>query len=73
MPKLLIKFTYQQDQIFEITKPSIVIGRGDDCDLILPNASISKEHVRLTIQDTKIHIEDLGSQNGILHQEQAYQ
>ena len=65
MPKLLIKFTYQQDQIFEITKPTIVIGRGDECDLILPNASISKEHARLTLQDITAHIEDMGSQNGI--------
>jgi hypothetical protein len=65
MPKLLIKFTYQQDRTFEINKGSIVIGRGEECDLILPNASISKEHTKLTVTDEGVFLEDLGSQNGL--------
>lgn len=42
-----------------------VIGRGDDCTLMLPIAKISKRHVRITGSDEGWIIEDLGSRNGV--------
>jgi pSer/pThr/pTyr-binding forkhead associated (FHA) protein len=64
MPRLLIKFTKQQNQIFEF-KETIVIGRGEDCSLILPNASVSREHAKIYIAGDEVILEDIGSQNGI--------
>jgi len=65
MPRLLIKFTSQQNQIFEFDE-AITIGRGEDCSLILPNVSVSREHAKIHIIGEESIIENLGSQNGIL-------
>ncbi|MGE0790049.1 MAG: FHA domain-containing protein [Sandaracinaceae bacterium] len=42
----------------------IVIGRSEDCDVVLPDASVSGRHARLSWRGAKILIEDLGSANG---------
>lgn len=42
-----------------------VIGRGDDCTLMLPIAKISKRHARITGSEDGWVIEDLGSRNGV--------
>ena len=65
MPRLLIKFTNQQNQIFTFDT-TIVIGRGENCSLILPNSSVSREHAKIHISEEDSIIEDLGSQNGLL-------
>ena len=65
MPKLIIKLSNQQDQLFELDKPEILIGRGEECDLILPNISISRVHAKITIANEQAIISDLNSGNGI--------
>jgi DNA-binding NtrC family response regulator len=40
-----------------------VVGRGDDCDLVVPHRSVSRRHARITA-GTPPTIEDLGSANG---------
>jgi transcriptional regulator with PAS, ATPase and Fis domain len=52
------------DQSVQLEKGAIVIGRGKDCDLMLESDSISRQHVRLTVQPDGILVEDLGSTNG---------
>jgi two-component system, NtrC family, response regulator AtoC len=42
----------------------LVLGRDTDCDVPLPDASISRRHARLLVDDD-IRIEDVGSTNGI--------
>ncbi|MEE2830659.1 MAG: FHA domain-containing protein [Myxococcota bacterium] len=45
---------------------SATIGRGEECDLVLPNVSVSRVHARITVLDpTSVQIEDLDSNNGI--------
>jgi pSer/pThr/pTyr-binding forkhead associated (FHA) protein len=41
-----------------------VVGRFADCDLPIPDASISRRHARLTVTGRNVTIEDLGSKNG---------
>jgi len=43
--------------------PSLVVGRGDDCDLRVPARSVSRRHARITLSPTP-SVEDLGSANG---------
>lgn len=43
---------------------NLVIGRSRDCDLTLKDPTVSGRHARLTWQDGKILVEDLGSANG---------
>ena len=65
MPRLLIKFTNQQNQIFSFEN-TILIGRGENCSLVLPNNSVSREHATIHLESEEVFIEDLGSQNGLL-------
>jgi ABC-type multidrug transport system ATPase subunit/ABC-type multidrug transport system permease subunit len=45
-------------------KDAWVIGRGGDCDLVVPEAPVSSHHCRLTHQADGFTLEDLGSTNG---------
>lgn len=51
---------------FSFDHGSYVVGRLDTCDLVLPSASVSREHARLFIEDGRCYIEDLGSANGVV-------
>lgn len=42
----------------------IVIGRSDDCDLVVRDPSVSGRHARLSWRGDQIRLEDLGSANG---------
>jgi pSer/pThr/pTyr-binding forkhead associated (FHA) protein len=41
-------------------------GRGDECQVRLNSAMISRQHCLLRVKDTGISIRDLGSRNGTL-------
>jgi pSer/pThr/pTyr-binding forkhead associated (FHA) protein len=43
-----------------------LVGRGEDCDLVLPSEEVSREHAVLVRRWEGIHIRDLGSKNGVL-------
>jgi hypothetical protein len=47
-----------------VIRESIVIGRGDDCDIIIPDRKISRQHARLQPSSQGIVLEDLDSKNG---------
>src|SRR5690554_1919785 len=51
---------------FSFDHGSYVVGRLDECDVILPSSSVSREHARIFIQDGRCYIEDLGSANGVI-------
>jgi pSer/pThr/pTyr-binding forkhead associated (FHA) protein len=42
-----------------------LVGRGEDCDLVLPSEEVSREHAVLVRRWEGIHIRDLGSKNGV--------
>ena len=65
MFKLLIKVSNQQKQIFSFGT-TIMIGREDQCDLTLPDPSISRQHAQIHVVGEEVIAEDLGSQNGIV-------
>lgn len=49
---------------FDFTGRSIVMGRGDDSDLQLPFADVSRQHAKIIFQDNQYRIVDLESTNG---------
>jgi pSer/pThr/pTyr-binding forkhead associated (FHA) protein len=65
MYKLLIKVSNQQKQLFSFGT-SIMIGREEECNLVLPDPSISRQHAQIHIVGEEVIAEDLGSQNGIV-------
>ena len=49
-----------------IRAANFIIGRDDDCDLVLPDPSVSKRHAEIKTIGEKRIIDDLESDNGIL-------
>lgn len=48
----------------------IVLGRGSDCAVNLPDPYVSNRHARIILQDGKYYITDLGSTNGTILDDQ---
>lgn len=46
------------------TGNSLVLGRGEECDIVIANESISREHLKVTAIPGGIELEDMGSTNG---------
>ena len=45
-------------------KDSTLIGRDDNCDIIIPDRQVSRHHARLVATSDGTKVEDLGSKNG---------
>lgn len=41
-----------------------VLGRSQNCDIIIPGTHVSRQHAELYFQSGKLHVKDLGSSNG---------
>src|SRR4051812_43642981 len=52
---------------FSISREMTVIGRRQDCDLMIPLGEISRKHCRIIRDGETLRIEDLGSSNGTFH------
>ncbi|MCJ7502282.1 MAG: FHA domain-containing protein, partial [Acidobacteriia bacterium] len=65
MARFLIAGPSGETQIFEISSPTVNIGRVEANDLVLDHPSVSRHHARLTVLpgDTTL-LNDLGSLNG---------
>ena len=48
-----------------LVKAANVIGRADDCDMILRASDVGKHHCRILIETGQVVVEDLKSQNGV--------
>lgn len=57
----------QLGKIYHIEKESITIGRSKTEDIVIVEASVSRQHARVNTRgDDTIEVEDLGSSNGTL-------
>lgn len=52
---------------FPLSKPRIVIGRKNTCDLRIPLSSVSRQHCEIRISEDLVSLRDLGSSNGTYH------
>ena len=49
---------------YALLKPEITVGRGEDNDIVIPHASVSRNHARLMRRDGVFELADLNSTNG---------
>ena len=42
----------------------LVIGRGTDADIVLPERQVSRYHLKIIFRDGRYYLEDLDSKNG---------
>ena len=47
-----------------LAKEVVTIGRGGECDIVIPDRQISRVHARLQRTEEGYEVEDLGSKNG---------
>lgn len=64
MPKLLLKFNAAILKEIELSKRSLIVGRGPDSDIVINNPAISTAHCKITFEGGNYYVEDLDSTNG---------
>lgn len=60
-------FDSEGRQVQEVLVPEegLVVGRGDECGLCLPEKAVSRRHARLYFHEGELVVEDEGSANGV--------
>jgi len=62
--RLIISGGPTAGQIVALSSALLTIGRGNECDVIIPDASISRQHSQILRQESGWYVQDLGSRNG---------
>lgn len=53
-----------RDRDYPLAEGDNLLGRGDDCVVILPSGKVSRRHARIRVARGEAVLEDLGSKNG---------
>ena len=64
--RLRIHSGFYEGLEWELDRPSTVIGRGRNADLVLNEATISRAHALFGYEGVEAFVQDLGSTNGTL-------
>jgi DNA-binding winged helix-turn-helix (wHTH) protein len=63
-PILIIQDENQPAQHWSMAKDSMVLGRGEECDIVLAERQVSRQHIRIFKDGDLYYIQDLESKNG---------
>ncbi|MBX3059364.1 MAG: FHA domain-containing protein [Anaerolineae bacterium] len=63
-PVLVIREGQLAGQRWAIDTDEFLIGRGADCQIVLPERQVSRHHIRITQENGRYILHDLGSKNG---------
>lgn len=64
-PKLIVLSEQLRGQSFELTEAEYTVGRTDECDISLPDPTVSSHHCTLIqLDDGGYGVDDKGSTNG---------
>ncbi len=63
-PVLIAREGQLVGQRWTIDSDVFTIGRGGDCEIVLPERQVSRYHVKIRHEDGRYILEDLGSKNG---------
>ena len=55
VPNLVVVSNVDGYRLFTLSKDKVVIGRGDDADLVLPNISVSRHHAQVVLQGSQVY------------------
>ncbi len=59
------------DRVHRLKPGENVIGRGEDCAVVLDFTGVSRRHAKITVEDGRSVLEDLGSKNGTWRNDEA--
>jgi predicted component of type VI protein secretion system len=61
----LIGFKPNGDRVeIPVDKPSVILGRGSECDICIPISSVSRQHCEVSVAGDQVWVSDLSSANG---------
>ncbi len=63
-PSIVIEEADRGKRIVHLNQPETVIGRAPDSEVVLDESYISRHHAKITCENGKYYIEDLGSRIG---------
>jgi biotin operon repressor len=63
MPMLIVYDGELAGQRWILDQDQVVIGRGTDCDIVLPERQVSRHHAQIERDDSGYLLRDLGSKN----------
>ena len=63
-PVLVVREGQLAGQRWTIDADEFIIGRGSDCNIVLPERQVSRHHVRITQENSRYILHDLNSKNG---------
>lgn len=63
MPLLLLALS--EGQHIPISEPILLVGRSEECDVVIPSRKVSRRHCVLVCRGQSLLVRDLGSTNGI--------
>jgi pSer/pThr/pTyr-binding forkhead associated (FHA) protein len=49
----------------QVTPTGLRIGRGEDCDITLPDTNVSRHHAEVLLHNSAVWVKDAGSRNGV--------
>jgi pSer/pThr/pTyr-binding forkhead associated (FHA) protein len=64
MPKLLLKFNAAVIREVPLDKPTLMVGRKQDNDIVIDNPAVSAHHCKILLAGETYYVEDLDSTNG---------
>lgn len=64
MPRIQLTTPEGATHEFELTAPTMRVGRAEDNDLVVPDGSVSSYHGEISLTGSGIHVVDRGSTNG---------
>ena len=63
-PILVVQEGQLAGRRWRVDTDAITLGRGEECDIVLPDRQVSRVHARVSRAEDGFYIEDLGSKNG---------
>ena len=63
--RLICKLINGEELEFEISKPSFIIGRSSQADIVIPHEGMSRKHCLIENKNGQLFITDLESANGV--------
>jgi hypothetical protein len=63
-PYLIAQSGPLQGERWLLQRDRFLIGRGPECDIVVPDRQISRQHARISRTAVGVQVEDLGSKNG---------
>ena len=64
MATVTVVFGGQEQKVYQLDKPKLIVGREPTCEIPIDNLGISRQHCQFALRGEAFIVQDLGSSNG---------